>query len=608
MEEEELRLIFREILTNYKKHKQSERYYLFYLIDEEPAIPYYLKPITIQKSTISLQNISNKPNTSVYIKSQKNIAAKEQENLSFLPYNDFTCKVHYSTDLEIYKTNPYNQSTLSSEFIQNTQLAEYLVLNIVKHYPINADWIQVSQILAEYTGKNKRLMLSIFNEIMKKHFFSHDTLLKKQEFRENFCQICKKYACSTHFFDERVLCESDDDNKKVEKVYVEDAITVLDPHLWKIRWWSREKSILKTGKWIKDYNCCDKSLCSKYQVSIKNKIAGTKKQIIKKFLKLGINNPCAISLFVGIACKETKEYLLRFDPKYLPPMPLQKLPKKIYYTSQNENKLILINVLETHCHCKNECSVINKCPCLIGEISNSKLINRRCCEKYCLCSIDCKVRFLGCNCQYGKCDSKTCICWINLRECDPELCFFCNSYQSVIQKPLEIIKKKRKDTLLCRNIKNQIRLNKRTAMGESGIKGAGMGLFVMESCDINEYITEYTGEIISEAESERRAAVYDYRHHSYIFSLSPDTRWAIDSTYIGSKMRYVNHKSHHEHNTYSQVWNVNGNLKILLFAAEKIQQFHELFFDYGYDSKEIKYEWLQQYEKKFKKTKNLKIK
>ena len=53
---------------------------------------------------------------------------------------------------------------------------------------------------------------------------------------------------------------------------------------------------------------------------------------------------------------------------------------------------------------------------------------------------------------------------------------------------------------------------------------------------------------------------------------------------------------------------MNGNLKILLFAAEKIQQFHELFFDYGYDSKEIKYEWLQQYEKKFKKTKNLKIK
>lgn len=73
-------------------------------------------------------------------------------------------------------------------------------------------------------------------------------------------------------------------------------------------------------------------------------------------------------------------------------------------------------------------------------------------------------------------------------------------------------------------MKNSIRLGKRTAMGESSIKGAGMGLFVLENCEKNEYITEYTGELIREAESERRAAVYDYRHHSYIFSLSPDTR------------------------------------------------------------------------------------
>jgi SET domain len=73
-------------------------------------------------------------------------------------------------------------------------------------------------------------------------------------------------------------------------------------------------------------------------------------------------------------------------------------------------------------------------------------------------------------------------------------------------------------------------------------------------------------------------------------------------------MRYANHKSHNEHNTYSQVWNINGNLKILLFAAQKIQPMNELFFDYGYNISEIKYQWLQEYEKKFKKSKSSKLK
>lgn len=607
--EDSLKPTLQEVLDSYKVFKASEQYYLLLLntdICESEVNEVLIPPVPFIAEPIITPYIRKKPSSTYFITTHVNTAAKEKTDLDYVPFDESTGCVHYSTDLDVYKTNPFNQENFSGEFILNTQFVQYLVLKLIKKFPIAHDWTEASGILSEVLGKNGRLMMSTFKKTLKLYVELEEPELEEQEFRDNFCQICWKYCCITHFYDDAVEnnSEKSGETEGEKKDYLENAMSILDPGHWKSIWWSREKNVLKTARWFENYHCQNPNFCFRNSAFADVKISKIQKQIIKTALKLGLQNPCAISLFLDLTCKHTAPKLQKYISKLNPPEKPQKLPKKIFYTSNFDYNKVLTNVIETHCRCKNECSIQNQCPCLYGEVVNGVLISRRCCEKYCMCSVSCQVRFLGCNCQYGRCDSKTCICYMNQRECDPELCIFCNSFQSLTQKPVGLLKKRLSKFLLCRNIRAQIRQYKHVALGESSIKGAGFGLFVLEPCEPNELITEYTGEIIRESESERRAALYDYRHHSYIFSLTPDTRWSIDSTYYGSKMRYVNHKSHNEHNTFAIVWNVNGKLKILLFAAEKISPMQELFFDYGYDSKEIKYEWFQQYEKKFKNKKS----
>lgn len=52
------------------------------------------------------------------------------------------------------------------------------------------------------------------------------------------------------------------------------------------------------------------------------------------------------------------------------------------------------------------------------------LQRRTLCEKFCRCSAACPGRFPGCRCR-SNCRTKSCLCVMGGRECDPELCGGC---------------------------------------------------------------------------------------------------------------------------------------------------------------------------------------
>ncbi|CAM0875428.1 unnamed protein product [Alopecurus aequalis] len=145
------------------------------------------------------------------------------------------------------------------------------------------------------------------------------------------------------------------------------------------------------------------------------------------------------------------------------------------------------------CGCQSACG--KQCPCLI---------NGTCCEKYCGCPKMCKNRFRGCHCAKSQCRSRQCPCFAADRECDPDVCRNCwvGCGDGSLGVPNQ-----RGDNYECRNMKLLLKQQQKVLLGRSDI--SGWGAFLKNTVGKHEYLGEYTGELISHKEADKRGKIYD---------------------------------------------------------------------------------------------------
>lgn len=95
---------------------------------------------------------------------------------------------------------------------------------------------------------------------------------------------------------------------------------------------------------------------------------------------------------------------------------------------------------------------------------------------------------------------------------------------------------------------------------------AGLGLFALENIPKDTLIVEYTGEVISNDEADRRGG-------KYLFEIN--SKWTIDGKSRTNTARYVNHscRPNAESDTIGK--------KVKYFAKRTIKAGEEITVDYG---------------------------
>ena len=249
------------------------------------------------------------------------------------------------------------------------------------------------------------------------------------------------------------------------------------------------------------------------------------------------------------------------------------------YTYTHEHAL---RRLVEPCHHDGPCTAANGCPCA----ENPQVL----CERFCQCTDEtCALKFTGCACHsLGKTctvmrkEGKPCICVQLNRECDPVLCKGCGAAE---RADPENAHDEHLHSTGCQNVVLQRGASKAVIIGQSQLEGCGYGLFTAEDIAADEFVVEYTGELITHDEGVRREArrgdVFDEAaNSSYLFTLLENEGIWVDAAIYGNLSRYINHDKIGA-NITPKILYVNGEYRIKFTALHNIKAGEELFFNYG---------------------------
>lgn len=94
-----------------------------------------------------------------------------------------------------------------------------------------------------------------------------------------------------------------------------------------------------------------------------------------------------------------------------------------------------------------------------------------------------------------------------------------------------------------------------------------------------QFVIEYVGELIDEAEYKRRVRKMHERKEDNYYFLTIDTNRMIDAGPKGNLARFMNHSC--QPNCQTQKWTVKGDTRVGLFTTEDVPAGAELTFNYN---------------------------
>ena len=468
----------------------------------------------------------------------------------------------------------------------------------------------IANIFQEYLPN---IFLIITNYIIKikkiLHILNNNKLINIEILNNYFCQICNKYFCSEHFYNDNWIeifknipiinsnfkklsgnniyyrdylnktlnsyiycniCNLCKINKNYEELKIKDIYYILDEFLeedlYLIAIFFHNRIISNECIFTKMFNYKYNCNLIHLLLEIYNKYPNIYN---KKYTK-GLKNKNSYPLVNDLIIINEQNLNENFEKNYYNYNP--NFSKKKVQRIQTSDS-INFGSLPDYKPCDHFGLCDDNCPCK----------KRGFCERFCCCILtkkNCPYFFEGCKCKNG-CklisiyeDENKCHCVNNFRECDPKICKNCNKKN-------------------CKNMRIYYNDCKKCYYAYSTLIEGG-GLFAKENIEQFDLIGIYNGEILESEELERRGVFDNFLETNYGFDLN--LNYVINGKTIGNYTRFINHSGFKYENAFARIIFVRGVNKIGIFARCFIKKNEEIFFNYG---KMNNVKWMENYIKKY---------